>query len=404
MGAALLSVIAESISGAVGDPTFDPATGEPETEAFHVMIAASCALAGLRHWRAAEFAAPYDESVLEQSAPLEVGDESGNGLIHRRAAVVFHEVDNAVVVIPAAMIKLDEPHTTLGQAACEQAVATEGAVAGLAAVEAQHLFRFLGNIHQIGHAGLHFERHLVLRDARGDFGIVRGARLQIVELLHGIDHIALAAGIHAAGAAHVHHGIAGGPQLDALKLARQKSAMPHARGNRLWTPPGMRAKHHEPRQILRLAAEPVLDPRPHARPAADGGAGVHQGVGGIVVDGVSVHRSDDRQLIHVLRKMRKERRHFRAALPVFFERKLRAQTREPAVLQLRDRLPFRKLCRHRLAIHLHQLRLVCIKRLQMRRPTGHIKINDALHLRRMMQRPHHAGPPFQIAACPERRQ
>ena len=174
VGTVLLSVVAESISGAVGDSAFDPATGEPEAEAFHVMIAASCALAGLRHWRAAEFAAPYDESVLEQSTPLEVGDESGNGLIHRRAAVVLHEVDNAVVVIPAAMIKLDAPHATLGQAACEQAVAAEGAVAGLAAVESQHLFRLFGNIHQIGHARLHAEGHLVLRYARGDFGIVRG--------------------------------------------------------------------------------------------------------------------------------------------------------------------------------------------------------------------------------------
>ena len=61
--------------------------------------------------------------------------------------------------------------------------------------------------------------------------------LQIVECLHGIHHIPLARDIHAAGSPHVHHRIASGPQLDTLKLARQKSRMPHAYGDRLRTAP-----------------------------------------------------------------------------------------------------------------------------------------------------------------------
>ena len=65
VGTVLLSVVAESIRGAVRDSAFDPATGKPEAKAFHVMIATSCALAGLGHRRTAEFAAPYDKSVLE---------------------------------------------------------------------------------------------------------------------------------------------------------------------------------------------------------------------------------------------------------------------------------------------------------------------------------------------------
>ena len=125
----------------------------------------------------------------------------------------------------------------------------------------------------------------------------------------------------------------------------------------------MRTEHHKPRQILRLAAESVLDPRAHARSTANGGAGVHKGVGRIVVDRIGVHRTNYREIINVLGKMRKERGHLRAALAEFFKRKLRPQTGELLVLQLRDRLPLSVRCRHRPAVQLHQLRFVRIKRL-----------------------------------------
>ena len=116
--------------------------------------------------------------------------------------------------------------------------------------------------------------------------------------------------------------------------------------------PRMRTEYHEPRQILRLAAKSVLDPRAHARSAGDGRAGVHKGVGRIVVNRIGVHRTNHREIINVLGKMRKEHGHLRAALAEFFKRKLRPQTGELLVLQLRDRLPPRVRCRHRLAVQL----------------------------------------------------
>ena len=79
----------------------------------------------------------------------------------------------------------------------------------------------------------------------------------------------------------------------------------------------MRTEYHEPRQILRLAAKSVLDPRTHARSAGDGRAGVHKGVGRIVVNRIGVHRTNHREIINVLGKMRKERGHLRAALAEF---------------------------------------------------------------------------------------
>ena len=301
-------------------------------------------------------------------------------------------------MIPAAVIELDEPHSPLSQAPRKQAVTGKGTIAGFAAIEIQGLGRFVREIHQVRHARLHFKSHFILCNARGDLRIPRERCLQIVECLHGIHHIPLARGIHAAGPPHVHHRISSGPQLDTLKLARQKSRMPHAYGDRLRTAPRMRTEYHEPRQILRLAAKSVLDPRAHTRPTANGGAGVHEGVSRIMVDRIGVHRTNHREIINMLGKMRKERGHLRAALAEFFKRKLRSQTGELLVLQLRDRLPLGVRCWHRLAVQLHQLRFVRIKRLQMRWTAGHVQIDDPLHLRRMMQRSHHARPTLRLAA------
>ena len=49
-------------------------------------------------------------------------------------------------------------------------VATVGTVALLAAVEVEGSFAFAREVGQVGHAGLHLECHLILRDARGDPG------------------------------------------------------------------------------------------------------------------------------------------------------------------------------------------------------------------------------------------
>ena len=61
------------------------------------------------------------------------------------------------------MIQLDEAHAAFGQAAGQQAVRGEGAVAGLLhAVHFERLPRFLAEIGELRHAGLHLEGHFVL--------------------------------------------------------------------------------------------------------------------------------------------------------------------------------------------------------------------------------------------------
>ena len=77
-------------------------------------------------------------------------------------------------MVPVAVIELDEPHAPLGQPAGQQAVGGERAVGAWRAVQVEHVLRLIGDIDQLGDAGLHLERQLVLGDARGDFRVADG--------------------------------------------------------------------------------------------------------------------------------------------------------------------------------------------------------------------------------------
>ena len=70
------------------------------------------------------------------------------------------------MVIPIAMVKLDETHTALGETAGEETVGRERSIAGLSAIHLQHRGGLFAHVYQIWHAGLHLERHLILRNAR----------------------------------------------------------------------------------------------------------------------------------------------------------------------------------------------------------------------------------------------
>ena len=75
---------------------------------------------------ASEFAGPDDESVLQQAALLEVGDEGGGGLVG--AAALHADVGGEfIVLIPAAVIELDEADVAFGEAAREETVGGVGA-------------------------------------------------------------------------------------------------------------------------------------------------------------------------------------------------------------------------------------------------------------------------------------
>ena len=100
---------------------------------------------------------------------VKVGYERGGGLVDVFAALrqVFGQL---AVMVPIAMVELDETDAALGQAAREQAVGGESAgLLRVVSVELEGVGGFFREISQFGHRALHAERHLVLRNAGADF-------------------------------------------------------------------------------------------------------------------------------------------------------------------------------------------------------------------------------------------
>src|SRR5690242_1536820 len=79
----------------------------------------------------AELASPYYERVLQHASLLQVEDQPGRSAVHVLAAL--GKIDREVaVVVPVAVVELNETHAALGQAARQEAVGREGA--GLAGI------------------------------------------------------------------------------------------------------------------------------------------------------------------------------------------------------------------------------------------------------------------------------
>ena len=72
----------EFVGGAMADAGFDAGAGQNGGEAAGIVVAAFGTF--LEHRHAAEFGAPEDQSVLQQTALLEVSDQGCCGLIHDR--------------------------------------------------------------------------------------------------------------------------------------------------------------------------------------------------------------------------------------------------------------------------------------------------------------------------------
>src|SRR5712691_10211139 len=108
-------VIAKFVGRSVTHAWLETAAGEPHREAGQMMISA----VALSHRRATELRAEHDDRVLEHVALLEIEDQRGDALIDflgRAGDMIFHRT----VMIPVAVIKLNEPHTPFGQSPREQ--------------------------------------------------------------------------------------------------------------------------------------------------------------------------------------------------------------------------------------------------------------------------------------------
>ena len=192
-----------------------------------------------------------------------------------------------------------------------------------------------------------------------------------VEGIDGVDVEALPITADPGRVAQIKHGVAFAAKLHPLILARQKATRPLPGGDRLvLTTAAQGGQHHKAGQVGRLAAEAVGDPGPHARPASNLAASVHEHVGGVMVDGVSGHRPDQADVAEHRADLGKQAADFGAVRPHLFKGVLRGEADQWPALQLRQLLALGQALRHRLAVELGQLRLG-VEGFQLGRPTGH---------------------------------
>jgi hypothetical protein len=174
-----------------------------------------------------------------------------------------------------------------------------------------------------------------------------------------LERFALGGVAHARRILDVQHGVAEGVQLHALEFAGQDAARPLARGDGLHLPALAGGhQHHKAGQVIRLGAQSVEYPRSHAGAARDDGAGVHQRVGGVVIDLLGPHGAHDADIVGHAADVRKQRADLLAGFAELLKRMLRAETGQALALELRDLLPGGEGVRHGLAGHLGELGFV----------------------------------------------
>ena len=83
----LYRIIAQLVGFTDRDAGFHTAAGQPHGERFDMMIS-SQEIAGFALGRAAEFAAPDNKCIIEDSPTFEIFDQSCRGLVHLLAQLV----------------------------------------------------------------------------------------------------------------------------------------------------------------------------------------------------------------------------------------------------------------------------------------------------------------------------
>ena len=309
---------AEFVGGAVGDAGFDAAAGHPHGEGLGVVIASAAASecgAGFNHGGASEFAAPDDKGVFEQSAFFKVFDKGGGGLIGL-FAFGFESAFDVAVVIPGAVVTVDEADAAFDETSCEQAVVGVGAFAGFGAVFFEGGFGFLGDVDGFGGGGLHSVGEFVGVDAGKDFGIADGVELFLVERFQEVEGFTLGRVVDAVGVGEVEYGIACAAEGYALVGGGHESASPVGGA---CAGAGAGVEHDEAGEVFGFGAESVGDPGTHAGSAGSWRTGVEEDLGGGVIELVGVYGFDDSEVVDDAAEIGEHLGEFGSGLAMLFE-------------------------------------------------------------------------------------
>lgn len=129
-------VVAEVVGFSVRDAATDPTARHPYREGADVVIATWGAFVGLTHGRAAELATPNHQRIVEHAALLQIEDEGRRSSV-RGARTGLHMLVKAIVMVPAALVEVNEANASFGKPARKQTVGSEGAIGALGSVKIQ---------------------------------------------------------------------------------------------------------------------------------------------------------------------------------------------------------------------------------------------------------------------------
>ena len=380
----LHDVVAEVVSLAVRDARLHAGTGHPHGEAAWVVVAAVVGLGqrALRVDRASKLAAPNHERVFEHPARLEVEQQAGTGLVSL-LALAGDVLRQVAVLVPAAVQDLHDADPAFDHAASEEGAVGEGAgLLYLGSVEVEGSRSLLGEVGQVGHAGLHAESHLILRRAGERFRVAELTVAGGVELREGVEGHAAVGGLHTGRVLDEEYGVAARAQGDARMARRQEATAPHAREERL-AADALGREHHERGQVVALATEAVADPGADTRLAGNLVTGHRKRAGRVVIDRGGADGLHDGKQVDDLGGVRKEFADPAAGFPVLGELELARGNREARLTRGHggDALSVADAFWEILIEVSLQLGLV-VPEVELRRGAVHVQVDDALGLGR----------------------
>src|SRR6516225_12408472 len=165
---------ADFVGGAMNAATFDAGARQPGAESLWMMIPPIA----LRTGRPAELRSPNDQRVLQHAAPLEVLEQSSNGIVYLIGKGFMVFLDPGVRVPGAAATatveNLYEPDASLHQPAGHQAQLAERACGLLIeAVKLACCLAFLFQLQGFGDGCLHAEGQFIRFDPRPQGRVIR---------------------------------------------------------------------------------------------------------------------------------------------------------------------------------------------------------------------------------------
>ena len=157
----------------------------------------------------------------------------------------------------------------------------------------------LASVGKVGDAGLHAEGELVLLDAGAGFGVADELVVLFVECAQAVEGVASDLGGDAGRVVDEQDGVAAAAEGDTGVLAREVAGGPEAGGDGLvlLVVRGAGDQDDEGGEVVVEGAQTVGDPGAEAGAAGDLVAGLHVGDGGLVVDGLGVHRADEAHVV-----------------------------------------------------------------------------------------------------------